>query len=168
MSIRQLVSDHKRAGAIRIKLPDLPLHIPLHFTNVIFVITNLFRTETDRKYQGVKNFTRVSCTIPIQTYTVIFGGGVPHSKHYGTFMLVSTMNSRDHLYVNPNIFVCYGPDHPACNRSFTLPDSVSNLEVFPFGYKCYTLKVYSAQIHTRIPMPNGCIGNPSLSLSPAM
>ena len=58
------------------------------------------------------------------------------------------------------------------NGSFTLPDSDSDSdsEGFPFGYKCYMLKVYIAQIQTRIPIPDGCIGNPSPSpnLSPAM
>ena len=61
-----------------------------------------------------------------------------------------------------------------CNGSFTLPDSDpdsdSDSEGFPFGYNSYMLKVYIAQTQTRIPIPDGCIGNPSPSpnLSPAM
>ena len=56
--------------------------------------------------------------------------------------------------------------------SFTLPDSDSDSnsdsERFPFGFNCYVLKVYIAQIQTRIPISNGCIGNlsPSPNLSP--
>ena len=52
-----------------------------------------------------------------------------------------------------------------CSVSFTLPDSDwdsdSNSERFPFGYM---LKVYIAQIQPQIPIPNGCVGNPSPNL----
>ena len=50
------------------------------------------------------------------------------------------------------------------NGLFTLSDSDSDSglgsEGFPFGYNCYMLKVYIALIQTRIPISNGCIGNP--------
>ena len=43
----------------------------------------------------------------------------------------------------------------------------SDLEGFTFGYNCNMLNVHIAQIQTWIPIPNGCIGNPSPSLNPS-
>ena len=79
------------------------------------------------------------------------------------------MNTKPFWYVSSLIPVWF---HFAPRRElnycfvlFTLPDSDSDSdsEGFPFGYK---LKVYTAQIQTRIPC--GCTGNQSPNLSPAM
>ena len=61
---------------------------------------------------------------------------------------------------NRTPFSAVGTHHYGC---FTLPDSDSDSEGFPFGYNCNILNVLIAQIQIRIPIPKGCIRNPSPS-----
>ena len=53
------------------------------------------------------------------------------------------------------------------NGCFTLPDSDSDSEGFPFGYSCNMLNVHVAQIQTQIPILNGRIGNQSPGPNPS-